>query len=65
MADLSTFNPNFPGNPNNNIFGFPFTEQDAQLILLPVPWEVTVTGCSGTARSAEHLFSRKPACGIV
>lgn len=56
MADLSQFNPNSVGNPNNNIFGLPFTEEDASLVLLPVPWEVTVSNTAGTARAAEHIF---------
>lgn len=55
MTDLSNFNPNSVGNPNNNIFGLPFTEEDAALILLPVPWEVTVSHTAGTARAAEHI----------
>lgn len=57
MSDLSKFNPNSLGNPNNNIFGLPFTEEEASLILLPVPWEVTVSYGAGTARSAEHIFN--------
>src|SRR5918994_7900145 len=57
MADLTQFDPNSAGNPNNNIFGLPFTENEAQLIILPVPWEVTVTYGAGTARAAEHIFS--------
>ena len=56
MADLSNFDPNRAGNPNNNIFGLPFTEDDARLIIVPVPWEVTVSYNAGTARSAEHIF---------
>ncbi|MBC8034470.1 MAG: agmatinase family protein [Chitinophagaceae bacterium] len=56
MTDLSIFNPNAPGNPNNNIFGLPFTEEDARLVILPVPWEVTVTCSAGTARAADHIF---------
>ncbi|MES2332921.1 MAG: agmatinase family protein [Bacteroidota bacterium] len=56
MADLSQFDPNFVGNPNNNIFGLPFTEDDARLIILPVPWEVTVSYGAGTSRSPEHVF---------
>lgn len=55
MADLSNFDPNSAGNPNNNIFGLPFTEDDAALVLLPVPWEVTVSYKAGTARAPEHL----------
>ena len=54
--DLSTFDHNSVGNPNNNIFGLPFSEEDARLIILPVPWEVTVSYSAGTARSAEHIF---------
>ena len=56
MADLSKFNPDNPANPNNNIFGLPFTEEEARLVILPVPWEVTVSYNAGTARSAEHIF---------
>jgi agmatinase len=57
MTDLSKFNPNSVSNPNNNIFGLPFTEDDATLILFPVPWEVTVSYNAGTARAAEHIFN--------
>ena len=56
MADLSGFDANAVGNPNNNIFGLPFSEDDARLVLLPVPWEVTVSYKAGTARAPEHLF---------
>ncbi|HMO60643.1 MAG TPA: agmatinase family protein [Ferruginibacter sp.] len=56
MTDLSQFDPNSVGNPNNNIFGLPFTEEDARLVILPVPWEVTVSYRAGTARAPEHIF---------
>ncbi|HYJ37869.1 MAG TPA: arginase family protein, partial [Chitinophagaceae bacterium] len=56
MADLSKFDPNSAGNPNNNIFGLPSTEEESRLVILPVPWEVTVSYNGGTARSAEHIF---------
>ncbi|MGI8598957.1 MAG: agmatinase family protein [Chitinophagaceae bacterium] len=56
MIDLSSFDPNSAGNPNNNIFGLPFSEEDARLVLLPVPWEVTVSFGSGTARAAEQIM---------
>jgi len=56
MADLSQFDPNAVGNPNNNIFGLPFSEDDARLVILPVPWEVTVSYGAGTSRAAEHIY---------
>ena len=55
MVDISHFDPNSVGNPNNNIFGLPFTEDDAALVIIPVPWEVTVSYTAGTARAPEHI----------
>ncbi len=60
MTDLSNFDPNSVGNPNNNIFGFPFTEEESRLIILPIPWEVTVSYNAGTARAPDHILG-KPA----
>ncbi|MCL6524101.1 MAG: arginase family protein [Thermoflavifilum sp.] len=40
----------------DNIFGLPFDEETAQLIVLPVPWEVTLPHHPGTARSPEHIL---------
>jgi agmatinase len=56
MTDLSHFDPNGASNPKNNIFGLPFPEADARLVILPVPWEVTVSYNAGTARAADHIF---------
>jgi agmatinase len=56
MSQLSNFDPNVVGNPNNNIFGLPFSEEEASLVLLPVPWEVTVSYGAGTSRAAEHIW---------
>lgn len=56
MVDLTNFDPDGAGNPNNNVFGLPFAEEDARLVVLPVPWEVTVSFGSGTARSAEQIM---------
>ncbi|MEP6466953.1 MAG: agmatinase family protein [Parafilimonas sp.] len=56
MVDLSKFDVNAVANRNNNIFGLPFSEEDAKVVLLPVPWEVTVSCNAGTARAPEHIF---------
>ncbi len=56
MTDLSNFDPNQAGNPNNNIFGLPFSEEDARVVLLPIPWEVTVSFGAGTSRAADQIF---------
>jgi len=56
MADLTQFDPNSVGLLSNNVFGLPFSEEDAKLVLLPVPWEVTVSYSNGTARGPEQIF---------
>lgn len=55
-VDLSQFDPNSVGLKSNNIFGLPFEEEDAALILYPVPWEVTTSYRGGTSRGPEDIF---------
>ncbi len=55
MVDLQNYDPNSVSNPNNNIFGLPTNEEDSRLILLPIPWEVTVSYGVGTARAPEAI----------
>jgi agmatinase len=56
MSDISNFDPNSVGLKSNNIFGLPFGENEAELVLLPVPWEVTVSYRPGTAHGPEKIF---------
>jgi len=57
MTPNSSFDPNAVSNPNNGIFGLPFTQETASLVLLPVPWEVTVSNIPGTSRAPEHILN--------
>ncbi len=65
MPSLIDFDPNWVRNPNNGIFGLPFTEENAKLILLPVPWEVTVSYKPGTARAPEHICKASDQIDII
>jgi len=56
MVDLKDYDPNSVSNPNNNIFGLPTSEDNARLVIVPVPWEVTVSYGSGTARAPEAML---------
>ena len=56
MINFKDFDPNGASNPSNNIYGFPTTEEDARLVILPVPWEVTVSYNAGTSRASEHIL---------
>jgi agmatinase len=49
------FDPGAIAVDNGNIFALPFTEDDASLVILPVPWEVTVSYRTGTANGPELL----------
>jgi len=45
---IKTFDPNGPGKPGR-LFGLPFDVETADLLIIPVPWEVTVSYRAGTA----------------
>ena len=53
---FKNFDPNSPALKTNNIFGLPVTEEQAELIIIPVPWEVTVSYRPGTSRGPEQIF---------
>lgn len=48
-----TFNPSGVGLDNGNLCGLPFDYNSANIILIGVPWEVTVSYGSGTALGPE------------
>ena len=47
---IADFDPNAPGEAGGGLFGLPFTPAEAQVVVVPVPWEVTVSYRAGTAR---------------
>jgi len=49
--DYNNFDPNSPATSGSNIFGLPFNENNAKLIIMPIPWEVTVSYRKGTAKA--------------
>jgi agmatinase len=56
MIDLTTYDPDSVGNPDYNIFGLPSDEENARLVILPVPWEVSVSYGVGTARAPDAIL---------
>jgi agmatinase len=52
---IQNFDPNGPGIAGN-IFGLPFTAEQAELVIVPVPWEVTVSYHTGTAKGPEAIL---------
>lgn len=52
---LEHFDPNAPANTQAGIFGLPFDEAESEIIIYPVPWEVTVSYSAGTADGPEAI----------
>lgn len=50
------FNPNEIGIANGNYFGFPYEIDDADIILLPVPWDVTTSYGKGTSNAPQAIL---------
>lgn len=57
MSELTSFDPNGVGIENGNLFSLPVTSDEAQLVIIPVPWEVTVSYRSGTADGPEAILT--------
>lgn len=54
-AIVAAFDPNGVGAAGS-LFGLPFSPENAELILIPVPWEVTVSYAAGTAQGPEAIL---------
>lgn len=53
---IDSFDPNQPGQKDGNLFGLPFNAEQSEIIIIPVPWEVTVSYGSGTAMGDKTVF---------
>lgn len=50
------YNPNDVGQ-KGSLFGMPFNEENSELIVIPVPWEVTVSYKDGTAKGPNAIIN--------
>src|SRR4051812_32113818 len=53
---IKNFDQNGLGDKNANIYGLPFTTDEAEVVIIPVPWEVTVSYAAGTAKGPQAIF---------
>ena len=53
---LNTFSPSDVGVRNGKLFGLPFDYEQCQVVILPVPWEVTVSYRTGTALGPQAIL---------
>lgn len=50
------FDPNAVGLAGNQIFGLPSSVEESKVVLVPVPWDVTVSYSAGTAHGPEAIL---------
>ncbi len=53
---IKNFDADSVGDINANMFGLPFSIEESETVLIPVPWEVTVSYGGGTANGPEQIF---------
>lgn len=53
---IDNFDPNQPGLSEASLFGLPFSAEQSEIIIVPVPWEVTVSYGSGASEGVEAVF---------
>lgn len=59
-AKIASFDPSGVGDVNAGLFGLPFTVEEAELVIIPVPWEVTVSYSAGTAQGPQAIKDASP-----
>lgn len=60
VNSLANYDPSDVGRVNGNLFGLPFDYESAQIIILGVPWEVTVSYNPGTAAAPQRILAASP-----
>jgi agmatinase len=53
---LNNFDPNQPGLSDATIYGLPFPAELSDIIIVPAPWEVTVSYGSGASEGVDAVF---------
>lgn len=53
---MTDFDPNGVGIANGNIFGFPYSENEAEIIIIPVPWDATASYAKGTSKGPKAIL---------
>src|SRR5690606_27487940 len=54
---IDNFDPNQPGLADASLFGLPFSAEQSEIIIIPVPWEVTVSYGAGASKGVKAVFN--------
>jgi len=50
------FNPNGVGNTSGNIFGLPYNVEESDVVVIPIPWDVTVSRDEGACLGPQNVL---------
>ena len=53
---INSFDPNSAASADGGIFGLPFSTDEAQIVLIPVPWDVTVSYKDGASKGPQAIL---------
>ena len=53
---IKNFDPSQPGLADESIFGLPFTAEESDIVIIPVPWEVTVSYGAGASEGPDAIL---------
>ncbi|MBD3724100.1 MAG: agmatinase family protein [Flavobacteriaceae bacterium] len=53
---IKNFDPSQPGLEDASIFGLPFTAEESEIIIIPAPWEVTVSYGAGASLGPDAVL---------
>ncbi len=53
---IVSFDTSHIGLLNGQLFGLPFTNEESEVVIIPMPWEVTVSYRAGTARGPKTML---------
>jgi agmatinase len=56
LEKIKNFDPSQPGLADESIFGLPFTAGESEIIIIPVPWEVTVSYGAGASDGPQAIL---------
>ena len=53
---IKNYNPSGVGLANGKLFGLPFGFEESDIIVLPVPWELTASYGGGTSKAPQQIL---------
>ena len=57
---INNYNPSGIGMDNGHVFGLPFEFEESDIVILPVPWEVTTSFGEGTSHGPQQILDASP-----